>query len=80
MVKRDCPEPWIFYNEGGAPLWGNYNVNHMHTEYPKIPFAVDFVATDDYGSINTDPSWNATQIKKHTNAPYQYKREAMIFD
>ena len=20
MVKRDCPEPWLFYNEGGAPL------------------------------------------------------------
>jgi len=34
----------------------------------------DFVSTDDYGSINDDPSWNASQIKRHTNAPYQYKR------
>ena len=32
LVKADCPEPWLFYNEGGAPLWGNYNINHMHTE------------------------------------------------
>ena len=47
MVKNDCPEPWIFYNEGGAPLWGNYNVNHVITEYPKIPYDVDYVSTDD---------------------------------
>ena len=24
--------PCLFYNEGGAPLWGNYNINHEHTE------------------------------------------------
>eukprot|EP01052_Picozoa_sp_SAG31_P014702 SAG31_NODE_922_length_10976_cov_8.838742_10_plen_317_part_00 len=50
-VKGDCPEPFLFYNEGGAPLWGNYNVNHMHTEYPHIPAAVDYVSTDDYDTI-----------------------------
>ena len=27
-IKALCPEPFLFYNEGGAPLWGNYNINH----------------------------------------------------
>ena len=31
-IKALCPEPFLFYNEGGAPLWGNYNINHEHTE------------------------------------------------
>jgi hypothetical protein len=73
LVKRDCPEPFLLYNEGGAPLWGNYNVNHMRTVYPSIPFAVDFVSTDDYGSVNT-AGFNATQIKRLSNAQYQYPR------
>ena len=63
---------WIrYYNEGGAPLWGNYNVNHKKTEYPHIPNAVDFVSTDDYGTINTG-GMNASAIKKLANAPNQY--------
>ena len=68
QVKKDCPEAILFYNEGGAPLWGNYNVNHLRTEYPRIPPAVDFVSTDDYGTLNTD-GWNASTIKKLANAP-----------
>lgn len=94
-VKSSCPEPFIYYNEGGAPLWGNvrdcppsdssvatvfntrplqqYNVNHMHTEYPSIPPAVDFVSTDDYDSINTG-GYNSSQIKRLSNAIYQYPR------
>ena len=41
--------------------------------YPHIPAAVDFVSTDDYGSINTG-GLNASQIKRLSNAPYQYER------
>lgn len=73
LVKQDCPDAFLFYNEGGAPLWGNYNVNRMTTVYPHIPFAVDFVSTDDYGSINTG-GFNKTQIKRLSNAPYQYPK------
>ena len=67
QVKKDCPDAFLFYNEGGAPLWGSYNVNHMHTEYPKIPPAVDFVATDDYATLNTN-GFNASLFKKLANA------------
>ena len=67
-IKKDCPEVFLFYNEGGAPLWGNYNVNHLRTEYPKIPPAVDFVSTDDYGTLNT-AGYSASKFKKLANAP-----------
>ena len=36
-IKALCPEPFLFYNEGGAPLWGNYNINHEHTECEPSP-------------------------------------------
>jgi hypothetical protein len=66
LVKRDCPDAFLYYNEGGAPLWGNYNVNHMHTEYPHIPAAVDFVSTDDYAVRSNkfnDASYSQLQTK-----------------
>jgi hypothetical protein len=44
----------------------------MHTEYPSIPPAVDFVSTDDYDSMNTG-GYNASQIKRNSNAVYQYQ-------
>ena len=56
-----------------VPLPRQYNVNHMHTEYPHIPPAVDYVSTDDYGSINTG-GFNSSQIKHLSNAMYQYPR------
>jgi hypothetical protein len=37
IVKSAFPDRFVYYNEGGAPLWGNHNVNHMRTEYPHIP-------------------------------------------
>ena len=73
LVKSTFPDAFLYYNEGGAPLWGNYNVNHKKTEYPHIPDAVDYVSTDDYGTINTG-GMNASAIKKLANAPNQYKR------
>jgi hypothetical protein len=75
LVKSTFPDVWLYYNEGGAPLWGNYNVNHQKTEYPHIPDAVDFVSTDDYGTINTG-GLNASAIKKLANAPNQYLLQA----
>ena len=31
LVKSTFPDAFVFYNEGGAPLWGNYNVNRKKT-------------------------------------------------
>eukprot|EP01047_Picozoa_sp_COSAG01_P081484 COSAG01_NODE_16265_length_1253_cov_6.086655_2_plen_161_part_00 len=49
-------------------------MNHLRTEYPHVPEAVDFVSTDDYGSINVPAGWNASQVKRLANARYQYPR------
>ena len=68
QIKKDCPDAFLFYNEGGAPLWGNYNVNRLRTEYPNVPPAVDFVSTDDYGTLNT-VGWNASKFVGLANAP-----------
>ena len=31
LVKSTFPDAFVFYNEGGAPLWGNYDVNRKKT-------------------------------------------------
>ena len=76
LVKSSFPSAFLYYNEGGAPLWGNYNVNHQKLPppgYPHIPDAVDFVSTDDYGQMITT-GMNASTIHKLANAPNQYQR------
>ena len=66
---------WYIFSNNFIFVWWcvQYNVNHLHTEYPHIPSAVDFVSTDDYASINTG-GLNASQIKRLANAPNQYQR------
>jgi hypothetical protein len=73
LVKSTFPSAFLYYNEGGAPLWGNYDVNHKKTVYPHIPDAVDYVSTDDYATINTG-GMNASAIHHLANAPNQYQR------
>ena len=51
LVKATFPNCFVFYNEGGAPLYGDHNVNHYKIHYPFVPFAVDYVSTDDYDSM-----------------------------
>jgi hypothetical protein len=59
IVKQSFPSCWIFYNEGGAPLWGSYNMNHFHVDYPFVPPAIDYVSTDDYDDMSAvkNPVW-----------------------
>lgn len=62
-VKDYFPSCFIFYNEGGAPLYEGRNINHFPVQYPHVPAAIDFVSSDDYGDM--------TQIK---NTRWFYKK------
>ena len=58
-VKTAFPDCYVWYNEGGAPLWGSHNINHYHIHYPYVPLAIDYVSTDDYDpmQIRKNPRW-----------------------
>ena len=58
-VKASFPDCFVFYNEGGAPLYASRNINHFHAPYPHVPAAVDFVSVDDYQpmSIRKNTEW-----------------------
>lgn len=53
-VKESFPSCFIFYNEGGAPLYEGRNINHFPAPYPHVPEAIDFVSSDDYGDMSQD--------------------------
>ena len=51
LVKAAFPDAFVFYNEGGDPLYGRSNMNGYQVIYPSIPPAVDYVSTDVYHSL-----------------------------
>jgi len=59
LVKQTFPSCFLYYNEGGSPLYGGSNINGFHEPYPFVPHSFDFVSSDDYHSIDTQesPRW-----------------------
>jgi hypothetical protein len=59
MVKGTFPQCFLYYNEGGAPLYALRNINGFRTPYPSVPESFDFVSSDDYGNMWTtkNPRW-----------------------
>ena len=59
LVKATFPTCFVYYNEGGAPLYAQRNVNGFHSPYPFVPLAVDFISSDDYDDmwLPKGPRW-----------------------
>eukprot|EP00656_Telonema_subtile_P019946 TRINITY_DN21139_c0_g1_i1.p1 TRINITY_DN21139_c0_g1~~TRINITY_DN21139_c0_g1_i1.p1 ORF type:complete len:271 (+),score=51.57 TRINITY_DN21139_c0_g1_i1:181-993(+) len=72
-VKNSFPSCFLWYNEGGAPLYALKNKNHFRVQYPYVPEAVDFVSVDDYNNMTLlkGPVWFYNKFLFRKLLPHQ---------
>ena len=58
-IKASFPQTYTMYTEGGAALYAQRNINGYHQHYPHVPMAIDFMSSDDYGTMYKykNPQW-----------------------